>query len=1148
MKNREIFVRNPDDIVLLNNGVAAMSDLLTSQEIKTLRFELEHFVCEGEYQRGLVRILESFMRNTGQPEQPAGWISGFFGSGKSHLGKMLHYLWTDYEFSEDGATARGLAVHLSQDVKDLLKELTTLGRRGAGLHAASGTLGAGAGESVRLPLLGIIFKSIQLPANYPQAKFCIWLKKNGIYEKVRDSVKAAGREFIRELSDLYVSPVLSKAMLEADPDFATDEKEAKKNLRAQFSPQKEITTDEFVDSLRDALAPEGEVPYTVIILDEVQQYIGDDSSRSYEVQEVVEACSKKFGDKILFVGTGQTALAGTPALQRLQGRFTVNVELSDSDVETVTRRVVLAKKPSARKEIERVLEANAGEIDRQLANTKVGPRSEDKKILTYDYPLLPVRRRFWENVLRAVDTPGTAGQLRTQLRMVYDAIRATADDPLGNVVPADFLYTDQANNLLQTGVLLREIHETIIKLDDGTEEGRLASRLCGLIFLIRKLPREAAADIGVRAKSEMLADLLVRDLARDGTALRSKIPGILDNLASRGVLLKIDEEYSLQTREGTEWEQEFRNRESKILNDQSRLSHKRTQLIAEACQEVIKRIKLVQGKSKEARKLSVHYGLEPPVDDHESVPVWVRDGWSVDERSALADSRELGSESPLISIFIRKEQAEALRSRIAELTAAEETLNFKGTPSTQEGREARNAMQTRFQEAEGNLRALVKDLLDSAKVLQGGGKEIIERTLDQRVREATGASLVRLFPKFREADDDRWPQVIERARRGAENPLEALDYQGKVESHSVCSAVLSYVGSGKKGRDIRSYFSRSPYGWTRDAISGALITLVASGHLKATQNVAPVAAAALDQTKIATADFHVESVTLTATQMIQLRQLFQQAGLSCSSGEESATVGPFLTHLVELARKAGGESPLPLPSDATHIQDIQAQIGNEQLLAILEAKETFQANLEDWKARSELADKRMPEYGKLKSLLSQAEGLSLVEPVRTQLESVEKERLLLESSDPIQELLKEVSESLRSELATREKDYHKRYDTEMKSLEAYESWTKITQPQRDEILAKVQLLRREKGNVGTVEDLSMSLQAAPLNSWLTMAAALPEFFGEARKAADGFLEPEIQHVQVSSGVMRTEEEVKKWAREQEQKLLEKLKDGPVVVE
>ena len=612
MKNRDIYQRDPSKITLLNNGVATMTDALTDDERRTLRFELEHFVCEGEYQRGLVRILDSYVSNQGQPEQQAAWISGFFGSGKSHLAKMLRFLWTDYTFPEDGATARGLA-RLPNDVQDLLKEISTLGKRGHGLHAAAGTLGAGAGDSVRLALLGIVFKSAELPESYPQARFCLWLKKNDIYDQVCAAVEAEGREFRRELNDMYVSPLIAKALFAADPNFAS-QREGCQGCTTRTVPETQGHHHRRVHyrAWRTPSPPDGEMPYTVIILDEVQQYIGDDSSRSYVVQEVVEACSKRFGDRLLFLGTGQTALSGTPALQRLQGRFTVNVELSDNDVETVTRRVVLAKRPDRVNDVKSTLESNAGELDRHLVGTKIGPRSEDKSILVEDYPLLPVRRRFWEHTLRAVDRAGTAGQLRTQLRIVYDAIRRTAEEPVGTVVPADFLFEEISANLLQSGVLLREVNETIIAQDDGTPDGQLKSRLCALVFLIRKLPREAGVDIGVRATTETLADLLVKDLATDGSALRGQLPKLLDELVATGTLMKLDDEFSLQTRESSEWEAEFRNRQTRLVNDPTRMSSKRAQLLGAAIQEAFGPVKLLHGKCKEPRKLALHFGAEPP--------------------------------------------------------------------------------------------------------------------------------------------------------------------------------------------------------------------------------------------------------------------------------------------------------------------------------------------------------------------------------------------------------------------------------------------------------------------------------------------------------------------------------------------------------
>lgn len=1146
MKNRDIYQRDPDKITLLNNGVAAMTDVLTDEERRTLRFELEHFVCEGEYKRGLARILNTYVSNAGQPEQPAAWISGFFGSGKSHLAKMLHHLWIDYSFPEDSATARGLA-RLPDEVKDHLREISTLGKRCGGLHAASGTLGAGAGDSVRLSLLGIVFRSANLPESYPQARFCVWLRKNGIYDQVCADVEAASRDFRKELNDLYVSPVIAKALLNADANFAANEKDAKAALRAQFPKPKDISTEEFVQAIQDALSLDGRLPSTVIILDEVQQYIGDDTGRSYIVQEVVEACSKRFGSSLLFVGTGQTALSGTPALQRLQGRFTVNVELSDHDVETVTRRVVLAKRADRIGNIEKTLEENGGEIDRQLKESKIGSRSEDRAILVDDYPLLPVRRRFWESTLRAVDKAGTAGQLRTQLRIVYDAIRKTADAPLGTVVAADFLFDEISPNLLQTGVLLREIDEIIRRQDDGSENGRLKSRLCALVFIIRKLPREAAVDIGVRANPEMLADLLVEDLARDGTRLRSLIPGLLEELVTQGALMKVDDEYSLQTKESSEWEQEFRNRETKLINDTARMASKRGQLLAAVCQQALGSIKPMHGKCKVPRKLLLHFGQDAPVENRQDIPIWIRDEWGADEKTVLADARAAGPDSPIIHIFIPKAQAMAIKNRIAEQDAAQGTLDFKGVPTTKEGIEAREAMQTRLAESSQSLASLVKEIIDSAKLFQGGGNERLELSLSDKLNEAVVASLDRMFPEFRNANDDRWNKVIARARGGSETPLEAIGFKDKVEKHPVCAAVLTHVGSGKKGKEIRANFEAAPYGWPRDAIDGALISLFATGQVTAAQNGVPLQPKELDQNKIPVTDFRTETTTIGVKDRLKLRGLFQNAGLSCKPNEESTAAGAFLQKVLDLASQAGGEPPLPERPKTTLIVDLRALTGNEQLAGILKEHDLLKKNIEDWSTQATLAERRLPCWQQLGKLLTHASGHAFADPIRSQADAIITDRRLLNATDPLPDLITAAVDGLRTALTNAENAYHTTYDLDMAGLSKAENWQKLDVGKQQAIIADVGLTRIEKGPVGSAEQVLISLGKVSLESWKTRTAALPQQFSEARRRADEIFEPKVQYLHLSSNVLKSEADIDTWLDDARKKMVVKINNGPLVI-
>lgn len=257
MKNREIFLKDPLENRLVSQAVAEVVDPGSEQELRTLRNELETSVCEGQYAKGLERILSAYLTNLSREEQPGVWVSGFYGSGKSHLVKMLRFLWTDFAFS-DGATARGIA-HLSEEIEAQLRELSTQGRRLGGLHACGGTLGAAAGDSVRLALLGIIFRSAGLPQDHATARFVLFLGKNGFLNPVKKAVERTGRRFESELNDLYVSPVLAKALLDADPGFADSEKAVGAQIRAQFPRRAEVSDADMTNAIEAALGGGGKL-------------------------------------------------------------------------------------------------------------------------------------------------------------------------------------------------------------------------------------------------------------------------------------------------------------------------------------------------------------------------------------------------------------------------------------------------------------------------------------------------------------------------------------------------------------------------------------------------------------------------------------------------------------------------------------------------------------------------------------------------------------------------------------------------------------------------------------------------------------------------------------------------------------------------
>ena len=69
-----------------------------------------------------------------------------------------------------------------------------------------------------------------------------------------------------------------------------------------------------------------------------------------------------------------------------------------------------------------------------------------------DYPLLPVRRRFWEHVLRAVDVQGTAANFARNSTSCMKPSGRLAETPLGTVVPADCVFDQLHADLLRGGI------------------------------------------------------------------------------------------------------------------------------------------------------------------------------------------------------------------------------------------------------------------------------------------------------------------------------------------------------------------------------------------------------------------------------------------------------------------------------------------------------------------------------------------------------------------------------------------------------------------------------------------------------------------------------------------------------------------------
>jgi hypothetical protein len=1127
--NRELFSHDPTDTKIPNDGVAKIIRPETEQQWDVLRWELGSFVCDGQYARGLERILGSFLANVAKAQQPAVWVSGFYGSGKSHLVRVLEYVWRDIELP-GGDRARDL-VTLPDDVRAHLTELSNAGKRLGGLWSAAGTLAAGKSDAVRLAFLSVLFESAGLPREYARARFTIWAQENGYFDAVRGAVEAEGRSLDKEIHDLYVSPVIAKALLEADSSLGGSVKDVRDLLRTQFSPTtRDVTDDEMFDVMDDVLrlqSANGKVPLTLVVLDEMQQYIGEDNEKALAVQNIVEGCSARFESQVLVVATGQSELTATPTLQKLTDRFTVPVGLSDKDVETVVREVVLRKKPEHIPALKSALDAVSGEIDKHLGGTQLAPRAADKPDLVPDYPLLPTRRRLWELALRAIDRAGKAGVLRTQLRIVHDAAAHVASAPIGHVVGADFIYDEQSVGMQQSGVLLKEIDELIRSLRSEGDDGVLMSRICALIFLISQIPgRTIGGETGLRATAPFVADLLVEDLADDGARLRKRVPELLDALVSDGRLMRIEDEYRLQTEEGSEWEKDYRSRLAAIRDDATRMNQLRSERLIAAADSALAGLKLTQGASKTPRKIGTHWGQDEPAVEEGDVPVWIRDEWSVTESSVKKAAAEAGDESPIVFVLLPKHEAEQIKDTLASYAAAEDTLR-RPTPQTDEGKAAQRAMKTRVAADHERLTTLFQEIAARARVFQGGGGELTTTTLRDAVETAANRSLIRLFPKFGAGDNANWGKVVTKAREGAPDALDAIGHHGEPTTTTVCKEILAAVNAGgTKGADIQKRFAAPPFGWPKDAVSGAVLTLLAAGNIRAAQDGKDLSGPKeLPQTQIGRVTLYKEDEPPTVGQRLRVKGLLTAAGIAYEAGQEGAQLAALLQRLKDLASRAGGPAPLPEAPDTDHLDALLALGGNQRFRAVADDTERLSGDLDQWRTADQQRQKREAEWHDLERLMRHAANLPVAAAMAPDVSAIRDGRQLLDDPDPIAPVLKELTSVLRTEMVQRAEQLATAQRAAVAELEASQEWGKLHATERETIAAGAHLAAVDPLDVAADSALLAALDVTPLGAWDDRISLVPSRRDQARQRAAKKLEPGSVTVTAPSAIIKTDKDL-----------------------
>jgi hypothetical protein len=1158
LKNADIYERNPLKHELANSGVAQVTrkedEDLHAYE-RTLRFELENFVCDGEYARGLEDLLRSFIDRLRVGEQPTpAWLSGFYGAGKSHLAKMLAALWQNYRFA-DGATAMSLAVHLPASIRDLLVELHNESRKYGGLHVASGLLSSvGSGQALGT-VLGVVFKSRGLPPQVHLGRFVLWLKEQKYYDAVRKTVEAAGKNtFESAVYNMVANREIREALAKCDPGLGGEDG-VREALR-DFAKKTEVDETSFrMDMERVLRLDNGEIPLTLLVLDEVQQFIGTDTERTLQIQVVAELCASTFKGRVQLLATGQAAMGSTPELQKLKGRFPLNVHLTDNDVEGVIRQTVLQKSIKHRPDLEAVLSAASGEISRHLSGSNIAPNAKDADVLVADYPILPTRRRFFEAVLRAVDATGVVSQLRNQLRIAYDAAKATGSLPVGNVIGGDFVFDElQASDQFQR-ICPTELSNKIRALAGSADaDEQLMGRLMKLIFVINRLPHEGHGDSGVRATADALADLLVTDLTADSASLRARVPELLKRLETEHHLVMVlsengHEVYRENTKESQNWYADYQQAENELRGSSARLGTTRSDLLKGKVREALAKLRVAQGQLSLPRDHDINFEGTLPATADSKLTIWVQDGWNTTAKAVEKAAQASGVDSPTLFVFVPEKSKSDLNDAVIAMRAAEQTLQKRGTPTSPEGQDAQKMMERRLATAKETVARILAEAVADAVVHSGGGAVIEGDDLFAKVQKGIADSLPRLYSRFNVADQKEWGRAESKARSGDTDALKVIGHTGDVNTHPVCKELLDYYGTtGKKGAEAQDKYEAAPYGWPRDAIQAATLVLLANGFLKArdaSNNF--LTAKQIERNQFTKTTFQCEHVQVTVKDKMAVMSALKTVGIQCSPGEELSKAALLGPKLHEMRMRAGGEAPRPVLPPKSLIEDIEKASGNAQLVAIAARHKEIVDTYAAWSETARQIEAKSGPWQTLQDLLQFAQPLPQAAEWNSARDAIVEQRALLLSPDPVNAVRVKVEAALREALNGAANEYATEYAAEMETLQSSSDWQALTEAQRKEVIAAGDAPASYAVDTSSVDAILRELRQCDLKRWRDRIEALPNRFEKMRQRAAKLLEPTVVTVFLPRRVLRSEKEVRQWLAEVEKQLLDDVKKNPVQV-
>lgn len=550
---REIIKR---DIGVKIEGVVKVFDHAS------LATEIREYVVTDKIEHELKRIFDTFthvsetLRRGGASRDVMGiWASGFFGSGKSHLAKVLGHILHNTPLDDGGSEhcIDTFVKHLSdspagRDLRLRLGELKLNTDIRTVFFEIKSRQSLSNPNSVGEILLSEFYRSIGLAENVVVARIERRLQQLGLYEKFVAEYETSygnpwqGAEGRDDL--LSVRRRIAQLLPVVEPTEYPDEKTAKQAVRDMFDYQQltaEGIADELVAWMSAQKTTGGKVAHLVFVIDEMGTFIGDSTDRISELNSLAEMIGNKGKGRVWLIVTSQQDLERVvdrtnfqPALVgRLNARFELKPHLISDEINKVVSERILKKHPSQEAILQGLYQTHEGHIA-QLADLKASRqlgRLNERSFIDC-YPFLPHQISLAQDIFEALSGFRISGGVRSMISVVMEALQDLADEPVGVIVSFDQVFNAVQNDLLSQEYLGASGVRAICESDERVPNTPvMPARVLKVLWLVQHVP-------WVPRVPETLAKLLTKALTTDIVQLRTDVEATLLSLQEAGYVAR----------------------------------------------------------------------------------------------------------------------------------------------------------------------------------------------------------------------------------------------------------------------------------------------------------------------------------------------------------------------------------------------------------------------------------------------------------------------------------------------------------------------------------------------------------------------------------------------------------------------------------